>query len=94
MNTTLTAPNGMLALRLHASLAAGLFEAARIDPTVVLGPAHAATLDEWAATCENPAGQKADLARAVAGLIRVSVALDVASDTPARSGGFWERVAQ
>jgi hypothetical protein len=80
----------MLTLELHPSLARGLFQSADLAMTGSLAGVHADRLISWAATCENPVGQKADLARAVAALVRVTDGLKIENEQPAR--GFWETV--
>lgn len=85
--------NGMLELHLHSSLFNGLCVAVFGDRRHSLGASDAHKLDEWAATCENPNGQKADLARAVAGLLRVAGPM-LARRPQAKAEDFWSAAAR
>jgi hypothetical protein len=87
---------GMLGVVLHPSLWRGLCDAASLTPEVTntLTLEEATDLDHWANNvCDNPSGQRADLARSVAGLLRVTGSLQVIQNR-SKSGGFWELMAQ
>lgn len=85
MNVVLS--NRLLSLSLHPSLWVGLASAASLRAEV--GPAEAARLNDWADNvCDNPAGQRAALARAVAALAAVEP-LRVQPGPPT-ARGFWE----
>lgn len=88
----LSAPSGALSLALHPSLFRGLCDAVGLE-TTSFGGAEADSLDAWAIGCDNPSGQRADLARSIAALVRVSGTLAVREPAP-RGGGFWELAAR
>lgn len=88
---------GMLAVALHASLWRGLCDAANLTPEITntLTLKEATDLEHWANNiCDNASGQRADLARAVAGLVKVTGSLQVAQRTAPASGGFWDVVGK
>lgn len=90
----LASRNAMFELRLHDSLWRGLSSASGLGGYVELSAEEAEALDEWADNDSgNPEGQKADLARAVAGLIRVAGTVAVVRHGEARPQGgrdIWE----
>lgn len=91
---TLRAPASAAAvpvvLLMHDSLWLGLRAATGIDVDV-LGHEHAGLLNSWADdVCDNPSGQRAALARAVASLITVAGMLAVTQETHPPPRGFWE----
>lgn len=87
----LVAAEGMFVLELHESLWEGLITAGAVVRGVTEITAYsAALLDRWADGCENPSGQRANLARGIARLAAVSpLAVDVPA--PAAGGTFWDR---
>lgn len=86
---TTTAPVPVM-LMMHDSLWLGLRSATGINGDV-LGHEHAGLLNSWADdVCDNPSGQRAALARAVASLITVAGMLAVTQETPAPPRDFWE----
>jgi hypothetical protein len=59
---------GMFRLELHSAVFSALVEAGAITN----GMFDAEQLERWADTCENPTGQRAAMARAIAQLRRVA----------------------
>lgn len=59
---------GMFRLELHSAVFSALVESGAITD----GMFDAEQLERWADTCENPAGQRAAMARAIAQLRRVA----------------------
>lgn len=91
----LVSANGTIGVALHDSLWRGLVEVTALGNVRDLGQRDAVTLDHWAdALCDNPTGQRADLARSIAGLIRVSGGLTVVRLSGDPSGDFWSSVSQ
>jgi hypothetical protein len=90
---TLKAASMPLSLTLHPSLYHVLWKAAGLGKTAALGEGEAKRLDYWAdALAENTAGTKADLARSIAGLIRVAGELRVTTATTGPT--FWEAASR
>lgn len=88
---------GMFIFIMHPSLWRGICEAANLTPEITntLGPEDSIALDHWAEyICDNPSGQRSDLARAVAGLIRVTGSLRITQDNKGGASNFWEAVGQ
>lgn len=81
-----------LTLRLHESLVAGLRSTGALHGDR-LSTSDAAALTAWANTCDNPSGQRAALARMVAGvaLFGNGAVLTLEPVTAARTG-FWGAV--
>lgn len=91
--TTIASPNGAFEMRLHNSLWHGLTGASGICADCqTISTAETDLLKSFAETCENPSGQKADLARSIAALAHVAGgSLNVARSTPAPTT-FWATV--
>lgn len=80
----------LVVLQMHDSLWSGLRVATGIRDGV-LSHTDAGLLNTWADdVCDNPGGQRAALARAVASLIAVGGTLRVELETRKFSGDFWE----
>lgn len=99
MNTHILSPLDpalapMLTLQLHGSLVSGLQAATGVSfagPTLDADAAE--QLDAWANSSDNPTGQRADLARAIAGLIRAGNGANVGELPSNAPRGFWEVVS-
>lgn len=91
-----TAPGGEAQLRLHPSLVNGLWREAGIEGRSFVDVGDADKLDHWANEInEFPSGQKSNLARSLASLVRVFGSMSVSTkveSTP--SGSFWDAVAR
>lgn len=88
----LASPNGAFVLRLHESLWAGLTGAAGIQSnTATIGAWEVGKLKKFIDTCDNPDGQRADLARSVITLAHVAGGLLNVVHQSAYST-FWDAV--
>lgn len=90
---------GMFSLQLHESVLSGLARNANLPVSSTglahsLSMEHAGRLERWADACDNPTGQRAFLARAIAALIRVGDGIVVFPTPAAASGGFWEAASR
>ena len=86
----------MLTLRIHRSFIAGLEKASGVafgnGEGKTLNRDDAARLDDWANSYENPTGQRADLARSIAGIVRAGGGATVGALPSNAPRGFWESV--
>jgi len=84
----------MFTLTVHQSLGEGIVAAGALNRFQgELTEADAHRLEDWAAFhCDNPHGQRAAFARAVAGLIRLAGGVRCDWVVSAPEGGFWDHV--
>lgn len=85
----------MATLRIHSSLAVGLTDATAIEliPGRTLTTDDADRLMAWSLSCDNPAGQRAALARMVSNLIVLGHGATLTAVSQ-HSTSFWEATAR
>lgn len=84
----------MLKMSLHRSLVEGMRGTGVLPMRANLTEEDATRLEVWSQHCDNPGGQKAALARALAELIRVGDGVTLVAGTTPVTGNFWDAVAQ
>lgn len=83
----------MLTLRLDASLVRGIEQMTGVPFNGEIPIEAATTLTDWADNSENPTGQKANLVRAIAGIITAGDGALVKSVTEPSHLTFWDLVS-
>lgn len=84
-----------VSLTVHESITAGLERESGVTIAGTLSTEDGRLLGDWADNvCDNPSGQRADIARAIAAIVRAGNGARVVTAEPMAGGTFWDAVSR